>query len=227
MTAFDVSGDREKVVYCAADPQGKSYVWIASLLGRFSPRRLAPTENDRVFFGRDGTIIFHRSEAGHQFVFHMKEDGSQQEKLLSYPDLIMKSVSPDGHWVIALGPTPAVGKESPTAVFAYPVDGSEPVRICTHCDAAWSHDGKFFYLRVRAEGTGEGGTLFVIAQAPGRPVPNFPAHGVDQEKDFLALPLIQKLDTEGISHISFGRDTSIYAFSRVSVHRNLYQIPLR
>jgi Tol biopolymer transport system component len=83
MTAFDVSGDREKVVYCAADPQGKSYVWIASLLGRFSPRRLAPTENDRVFFGRDGTIIFHRSEAGHQFVFHMKEDGSQQEKLRS------------------------------------------------------------------------------------------------------------------------------------------------
>ena len=227
MTAFDVSGDAEKVVYCAADPQGKSYVWIASLLGRFSPRRLAPTENDRVFFGRDGTIIFHRSEAGHQFVFHMKEDGSQQEKLLSYPDLIMKSVSPGGHWVVALGPTPAVGKESPTAVFAYPVESGEPVRICTHCDAAWSHDGKFFYLRVRAEGTGEGGTLFVIAQPPGRPLPNFPPHGVDQEKDFLALPLIQKLDTEGISHISFGRDTSIYAFSRVSVHRNLYQIPLR
>jgi hypothetical protein len=207
-------------------PQGKSYVWIASPRGRFSPRRLAPTETDRVFFAPDRTIIFHRSEAGHQFVFHMKEDGSQEEKLLPYPDLIMKSVSPDGHWVIAVGPTPAEGKETLTAVFAYPIQDAVPVRICTYCDAAWSQDGKLFYLRIRAEGTGEGGTLFAIAQSLGRPVPNFPPHGVDQEKDFSGLPLVHKLDAEGISHISFGRDPSIYAFSRVSAHRNLYQIPL-
>jgi hypothetical protein len=116
--------------------------------------------------------------------------------------------------------------ELTTFGLAYPVQSGASVRICTQCYAAWSHDDKFFYVRIRAEGTGEGGTLFVIAQVPGHPVPNFPPHGVDQEEDFLGLPLVQKLETEGISHISFGRDTSIYAFSRVSVHRNLYRIPL-
>jgi serine/threonine protein kinase/Tol biopolymer transport system component len=225
MTAFAISADGQRVVYCAPDAQGKSYVWIASLQRRFSPRRLSPTENDRVFFGPDGTIIFHRSEAGHQFVFHMKEDGTQQEKLLSYPDLIMKSVSPDGQWIIALGP--ALGKEKLTAVFAYPIQGRASVRICTYCDAAWSHDAKFFFLRLRAEGSGEGGKVFVIAQAPGRPTPDFPSGGVDREKDLSGLPVVQKLDLEGISHISFGHDPSVYAFSRVSVNRNLYQIPLQ
>ncbi|HXN23537.1 MAG TPA: protein kinase [Candidatus Dormibacteraeota bacterium] len=223
-TAFDISADGKKVVYCAPDGQGKSYVWIASLQRRFSARRLSPTQNARVFFGPDGTIIFHRSEAGHQFVFHMKEDGTQQEKLLSYPDLIMKSVSPDGRWIIALGP--ARGEERPTAVFAYPVQSGAPVRICTYCDAAWSHDDKFFFLRFRAEGSGEGGKVFVIAQAPGRPIPNFSPHGAEREKDLSGLPVVQKLDLEGISHISFGHDPSVYAFSRVSVHRNLYQVPI-
>jgi eukaryotic-like serine/threonine-protein kinase len=224
MTAFDISADGKRVVYCAPDVQGKSYVWIAPLQRQFSPRWLSPTENDRVFFGPDGTIIFHRSEAGRQFIFHMKEDGTQQEKLLSYPDLIMKSVSPDGQWIIAVGPAP--GEERPTGVFAYPIQNGTPVRICTYCDAAWSHDERFFFLRIRAEGSGEGGKVFVIAQAPGRPTPNFPSDGVDREKDLSGLPVVQKLDVEGISHISFGHDPSVYAFSRVSVHRNLYQIPL-
>jgi hypothetical protein len=212
-------------VYCAPDAQGKSYVWIASLQRRFSPRRLSSTENDRVFFGPDGTIIFHRSEGGHQFVFHMKDDETQQEKLLSYPDLIMKSVSPDGQWIIALGS--ALGRERPTAVFAYPIHGGTPVRVCTYCDAAWSHDGRFFFVRFRAEGSGEGGKVFVIAQAPGRPTPNFPSGGVEREKDLSGLSVVRKLDVEGISHIAFAPDTSVYALSRVSVHRNLYQIPLR
>lgn len=224
MTAFEISADGKRVVYCAADAQGQSYVWIASLQRRFSPRRLAPTENDRVFFGTGGEVIFHRSEAGHQFIFHMKEDGSQQEKLLSYPDLIMKSVSPDGQWIIAAGPAP--GEERPTGVFAYPIQTGTPVRICTFCDAAWSHDKRFFFLRFRAEGSGEGGKVFVIAQAPGRPTPNFSPGGVDHEKDLSGLPVVQKLDLDGISHISFGHDPFVYAFSRVSVHRNLYQIPL-
>ncbi len=224
MTAFEISADGRRVVYCAADAQGQSYVWIASLQRRFSPRRLAPTENDRVFFGPGGEVIFHRSEAGRQFIFRMKEDGSQQEKLLSYPDLIMKSVSPDGQWIIAAGP--ASGEERPTGVFAYPIQSGAPVRICTYCDAAWSHDQRFFFVRFRAEGSGEGGKVFVIAQAPGRPTPNFSPDGVDHEKDLSGLPVVEKVDLEGISHISFGHNPSVYAFSRVSVHRNLYQVPV-
>jgi hypothetical protein len=144
-----------------------------------------------VFFGPDRTIIFHRSEGGHQFVFHMKDDETQQEKLLSYPDLIMKSVSPDGQWIIALGS--ALGKERPTAVFAYPIHGGTPVRVCTYCDAAWSHDGRFFFVRFRAEGSGEGGKVFVIAQAPGRPTPNFPSGGVEREKDLSGLSVFGSL----------------------------------
>lgn len=224
MTAFEISPDGKKVVYCAPDAHNNSFVWIASLERRFPPRQLSPTENARAFFGPDGTIIFHRSEAGHQFIFHMNEDGSHQEKLLSSPDLIMKSISPDRSWIIAAGP--ASGDERPTGVFAYPIRSGSPIRICTFCDASWSQDGKLFFLRIRAEGSGEGGMVFVIAQVPNRPVPNFPPNGAEAEKDLSGLSVVQKLDAEHISHISF-RDTSVYAFSRVSVHRNLYQIPVQ
>jgi hypothetical protein len=68
--------------------------------------------------------------------------------------------------------------------------------------------------------------VFVIAQAAERPTPNFSPDGVDHEKNLSGLPVVQKVDLEGISHISFGHNPSVYAFSRVSVHRNLYQVPV-
>ena len=58
MTAFEISHDGKKVVYCASDAQGQSYVWIASLQRRFSPRRLAQTENDRCFSAPKEKLFF-------------------------------------------------------------------------------------------------------------------------------------------------------------------------
>jgi Tol biopolymer transport system component len=224
MTAFDLSADGEKVVYCATDAQGKSHVWIASLQTPSSARRLSPTELDRVFLRPDGAIVFQRSEAGHQYIFQIKEDGTQLEKLLPFPDMLLKAVSPDRQWLIVEAPTP--GDDRPTGVLAYPLHGGTPVRICGFCDAGWSHDERFFFARIRAEGAGEGGKVFVIALARGQVLPRFPPGGINRDGDFSGVAVVQELDTEGIQHISFGLDPSVYAFSRVNAHRDLYRIPV-
>jgi serine/threonine protein kinase/Tol biopolymer transport system component len=224
MTAFDISADGDKVVYCSTDAQGKSHVWIASFQRPSSARRLSPTELDRVSLGPDGSIIFQRSEAGHQYIFHIKEDGTQQERLLPFPDLLLKAVSPDRQWMIVEAPAP--GEDRPSGVFAYPIHGGTPVRICGFCDAGWSQDERFFFVRIRAEGAGEGGKVFGIALARGRILPPFPPGGINRGDDLSGMAVAQELDTEGIPHISFGRDPSVYAFSRVNAHRDLYRIPV-
>jgi hypothetical protein len=116
---------------------------------------------------------------------------------------------------------------APSGLLAYPIQGGSPIRICTFCDAAWSHDEGFFYLRLRNEGGGEGGRAFVLALPSGKSLPKLPRGGVDREEDLAGLPVVRTIELMDVPHISFSIDPAVYAFSRVKVQRNLFRIPLR
>jgi eukaryotic-like serine/threonine-protein kinase len=223
LLAFDVSADGKKIAFCTQGKEGQAHLWIASLEHRFQPQQL-PASTDRILFGPTGSLLFERSEGGLQFIFRMQDDGTQLGRLLSHSGLGLKAVSPDGQWVIVGAPTAEGSRLS--GMFAYPVKGGNPIRICTFCDAAWSRDGRRFYLRLRTEGEGTGGTVFAITLPSGRSLPEFPAGGVDREQDLAGLPVAQRLELKDIPRISFSSDTSVYAFSRVTAHRNLFRIPL-
>jgi Tol biopolymer transport system component len=223
LVAFDVSADDKKIAFCAQGKEEQAPLWIASLEHRFQPQQLL-VSTDRVLFGPNGTLLFERSEGGLQFIFRMQDDGTQLGRLLSPSGLGLKAVSPDGQWVIVGAPTTEGSRLS--GMFAYPVKGGNPIRICTFCDAAWSHDGRLFYLRLRTEGGGTGGTVFALTLPLGRSLPELPAGGVDREQDIAGLPVAQRLELKDMPHIAFGADTSVYAFSRVTAHRNLFRIPL-
>jgi len=225
LRGFDISADGKQVAFSAQGGQGLSHLWIASLEHSFQPRQLAVGIKRAVLFVANGELLFERSEAGRQFIFHIKEDGTQLEKLLPYPGLNLKAVSPDGRWVIVTAPT-AEGSR-PTGLLAYSIKGGHPARICTFCDAAWSRDGRLFYLRFRTEGGGTGGTVFALTLSAGESLPKLPSGGADREEDLEGLPVARRLDLVDVPHISFSADPSVYAFSRVTAHRNLFRIPVR
>jgi hypothetical protein len=56
----------------------------------------------------------------------------------------LNGVSPDRRWAVAMLP---VNEAPSTAIFAVPVEGGEPRRICSAvCVAKWSPDVTMFYV---------------------------------------------------------------------------------
>jgi serine/threonine protein kinase/Tol biopolymer transport system component len=221
LLAFDVAADGKKIAFSAQGKDGQSHLWISSLEHRSQPQQL-PVATDRVLFAGNGSLLFEHSEGGLQFIFRMRDDGTQLGRLFSNPGLGLKAVSPDGRWVIVQ--TAEGSKRS--GVFAYPINGGNPIRICTFCDATWSRDGRLFYLRLRTEGQGTGGAVYALTPPAGQSFPKLPAGGVDREQDLAGLAVAQRFELKDMPHISFGTDSSVYAFSRVTAHRNLFRIPL-
>lgn len=221
LIAFDISADGKRIAFSAHGEDGQAHVWISSLEHRSQPQKL-PIASDRVLFGANGALLFERSEEGLQFIFRIQDDGTRLGKLFSNPGLGLKAVSPDGLWVVV---QTAEGIKH-SGVFAYPTNGGKPIRICTFCDATWSRDGRLFYLRLRTEGQGTGGTVYALTLPVGQSFPELPLGGVDREQDLAGLAVPHRFDLKDMPHIAFGSDTSVYAFSRVTAHRNLFRIPL-
>ena len=228
MTSFDISADGKRVVFARPDAGGKSRIWLASLDRRFPPQQVSNAEGDSPFWGRAGQILFRGVEGAAHFVYRMSDDGSEMEKVVFDTTAVLEAVSPDGSWVVAHVAVPGASEDDRLSGYlAYPVSGGPPTRICEFCDVGWSRDGRFFYLRLRAVGMGEGGTAFVIALPPGKTLPPLPQGGIKSEADLAKLRVVQRIELTDVPHIAFSPNSSVYAFSRATVQRNLYRIPVR
>ena len=67
------------------------------------------------------------------------------------------------------------------------------------------------------------GKAYVLPVAPGRLVPESLAHGFPSEPDILKLPGARVITS---SDVAPGPTGDIYAFTRESVQRNLYRVPV-
>ena len=85
----------------------------------------------------------------------------------------------------------------------------------------WSGDGKHFFVQSRA---GDNvGKAYVLPSAPGRLVPESIVHGLPSGQEILKLPGVRVITT---SDVAPGPTADIYAFTRESVQRNLYRVPV-
>ena len=219
--SFAVSPDGKRVVFSAYDQTGKSRLWIAPLDLRASPRQFASQVNeDEPSFDDNGTIYFRAAEGEANFLYRMKEDGSDRTKVLPYPILESSTVSPDGRWINYLRASTS-REDSTYETVSAPLDGGAPIVICHEwCDAMWGSGGKILAAHLYLRGTGK--TVF-IQIAPGSGAPIVPAGGIDLESDRSAIRSIRTVD----SVIIPGPTAAQYAWVNISVHRNLYRIPLR
>ncbi len=227
VTNYDLSPDGKRVAYAVLGPNGKRRLWLASLDRRFPPRQLSSGDDeDLPHFSAAGDLYFRSREGASSFVYRMKEDGSDRQKAIPNAILHFYDVSLDGQWIVAHVPIPGVEVTSGTV--AYSTRGGPPVRICGRCMPRWTRDGKWFTVAFGRTGgpaaprqpTAGAGTLVFPVDAR-RSLPTLPPGGLQSADD--RVPGARRIEYWAADS---GPDPNVYAFTKFSVHRNLYRVPL-
>lgn len=225
VTGYSISRDRQRVACSTLDGNGRSHLWLTSLDRHDSPVQIRSSVSeweDTPIFGSNGDLFFRGSEAGANYLYRMKLGATLAEKVI--PDAIIEpqSVSPDGKWAVAQ--VTLSGKETPRGVVAYPTQGGPPLPLCrAFCFVNWAMDGRFMYVHLPGTSqVNDFGKTFVLPVHPDNPFPVLPSAGLGSEADLGGLPGMEMV--EGV--VFPGPTSSLYAFTRQSVHRNLYRIPI-
>jgi serine/threonine protein kinase/Tol biopolymer transport system component len=225
VTSYDISLDGRRVVFSAFDDEGKSHIWLASTDRRSSPRQVPNVEGDMPVFGLPGELIVHSIEGGGSFAFRVHEDGTGKQKLASQQINQILSISPDAQWLVATGlPT---GGETTLSTLILPMGNGPSVELVNAFGRAqWQHDGRFFYISVFTgmQSAGAYGKTYVLPVPRGKMLPDIPAGGFPSEAAIAALPGVHLIDSADVGP---GASPDVYAFSRQTIHRNLYRVPLR
>ena len=217
VASYDVSADGKRVIFSAADANGRPRVWLASLEGTTSPRVLSGANDDSPLFGPSSEVFFRRSENGANFLYRMNQDGTGVQRVAG-PVLAFHSVSPDGLWAVAF--TAVKNPDVSVAALAHRTDGGgAPRRVCNQCKVSWSKSGSHLYLSF----PWDEGRTYVIAVDPAKSLPELPSEGVRSPADLAALPVVRVI--QGLATAP-ADDGSTYASMRVNVQRNLFQIPV-
>jgi hypothetical protein len=204
-----------QVVVAAPDSGGKLALWLAPLDRRSLPRQIPSIEGEQPVFGATGEVFFRRLEGTSAFLYWVQEDGGELRKAIDLPVIGLLGESPDRNWLV-LG-TPASG-----GVVIFRVDGGAPLltQLPPPTELGWSGDRKHLFVQRRLNNLGK---AYVLPLAPGHLVPESIVHGLPYEQEILKLPGARVIPS---SVVAPGPTADIYAFTRESVQRNLYQVPV-
>jgi eukaryotic-like serine/threonine-protein kinase len=219
--SYAVSSDGKRIVYSAADAQGHDHLWSADMDLRSSPRRYSSlTDEDQPSLDDNGNVYFRAVEGGSNFLYRMKQDGSDRTKLVSHPILEFHGVSPDGRWALVYQ-SPSAQTDGLLELVATPLAGGTPVTVCAYeCFAMWGNHGKTLAVHLYMKG-GKKKTVFVPVFGDGPQL--LPPEGYYTDEDLVVIKGAKIMDDVIIP----GPNAAEYAYLRQSVHRNLYRIPLR
>ena len=222
VTGYDLSKDGTRLVFSALDSSGKSRLWLAPTDRTEAPRQIPNVEGDMPYFIPPNEVVFHAMEGNSTFAFRIREDGTEKRKLTSSEISQVLGVTPDGAYVI--GDSETNGRHE---VKAFPVSGDAAIPISGALSFVhWGPDRRFFYLSLIAgmNSARATGRTYAIPLAPGKVFPVMPPGGFHSQAEIAALPGVRVIEAADFFP---GSTPDRYAFSRQTVQRNLYQIPLR
>jgi hypothetical protein len=211
LSNFDIAPDGKRVAYSSLNAGGSMRVWIASLDRRTPPQQITTFEADFPYFGLAGTLFFRGREGDSDILYGVELMTRKPRRISEKPGLF----SPDGQWLL-MG----------TPVTAQPAQGGPRIRICDFCGVGWEPSGKYLYVRLRDVGAMGGGNVYVVSLPTGKSLPDLPPSGIKSAEDFKGLNVVSVIDMTGVSIFAPGPNPSIYAYSRMTVQRNLFRIPL-
>lgn len=213
---YDISPDGRQVVFFTPDRDGKLRLWIAPLDRRSPPRQIPGVEGEQPIFGPGGEIFFHKVEGTSAFLYSVREDGSGFRKVSEMPIIDVFGSSPDRKWLLLGG--------NPANEILLPAAGGDPLyaRISPPMWIRWTGDRKSVFVF----GAGQSMTrAFVVPLPPGQVLPRsftLPGNPLS-EADLAKIPGVRTIP-EG--DVVPGPSAGVYAFTRESLQRNLYRIPL-
>ena len=218
METFSVSRDDKKIAFSVKDASGQTSIWIAPTDRHSSPLRISSTEiEDSPFFLPDGDLVFRAVEGGSNFIYRMKDDGSERRKVSSERILDALAVSPDGRWFLAVAPVP--NPRQLVAAKAFPVGGGAAVTVCLgYCSLKWDSSGKFAYVYLPS--FSQSSYAIPVEQSSG--LPRLPPAGVSRIEDLAQ----SKTGAVIPSFVDSAVNPGLYAYTRQNTRRNLYRIPL-
>jgi eukaryotic-like serine/threonine-protein kinase len=218
MSGYALFYDGKRIVFSSDGPKGHSRLWIADLDLGSPPRQFASNaDEDNPEVDRNGNIYFRAAEGASNFLYRMKEDGSERVKAFPTSIITIHGLSPDGRWAV-FGMASSTNLAA-SDMMAVPLGGGPPVLLSHEiCDGMWGNQGKTFALLFRERGAGKT-ILFPVAV---NGFPSLPPEGIKLTDRLEALgggSLVDKL-------VIPGPNPGQYAYLLQSVHRNLYRIPL-
>jgi len=220
LTSYDLSKDGKRIVFSATDSRGSSRLWIVPTDRSDVPRQIPYAEGDMPFFLGPSEVVFHGIEKGATRAFRIREDGTEKQLLTTDEISEVRGVSPDGEFAI-------VGQGSAQGTKAVPTFGGAPISIfdCL-CFLRWQGDRKFLYLSVvtAMQSAAAFGRTYVIPVLPDKLLPPIPPGGFQSETEIAKLPGVRVIEAADVYP---GATSGTYAYSRQTVQRNLYRVPLR
>jgi Tol biopolymer transport system component/DNA-binding winged helix-turn-helix (wHTH) protein len=221
IVSYDVSGDSRDAVFAAARSGDTSEIWLAALDGRSAPRRIAQGWEDSPFFGADGQVLLRVSEDRSNYLYRMNRDGSARTKVVPDPISNFMGVSPDGRWAAVT--VPIDGTANTVAEIAIPIEGGKPQRLCTgRCTPQWAPDGRYLYVSLELARV-YSRKIAAIPLPPRKSVPDLPPSGIESFAQLAALARGRVIEHGGFAP---GLDPETFAYVRMSMHRNLFQVPV-
>jgi len=221
---YDISADgKEIVVGLVRD--GKKRLWLVPFDRQLRPHEIPGVEGDMPLFGHNGEIFFRTFDGDTTFAYRVREDGTGLQKVSDRPLAGLSGISPDGQWLVAKLPGSGGSR-----LAALPNDSSSAIRWIGagglgHNDTGvrWSADGRAIFIRVMStEETWTPGRAYVLRLEDGSIWPKMPGDGFQSEEDLAKVPGVIVLNEFDCS----GPTPEIYAFTRVTVQRNLFRVPL-
>jgi len=223
VVSFSLSPDGRQVVYdTSTEGAAVHQLWLASTEHRFAPHPIGSITNGNwPLYSPSGQIYFESFVGGQWHLHRMKEDGTQNQELLSAPATYTQGVSPDERFVSIRRTVNT--QDNWTQDQAVPLSGGPAIPLCPGwCYADWTRDGKqmyFFWLSTKG---GSEYRTYVLPIVPGTDLPKIPSGGFQSEKE-LAKAAVQSVEGE----IHPGPNSSVYSFTKETSHWNLYRIPLQ
>ena len=225
VTGYNISQDGRRVVFSALDSAGKSRLWLAPTDRSSAPQQVPNVEGDMPYFGLPGELVFHANEGNSTSAYTVREDGSEKQKLGAGEVTQVVGVSPDGQFVIVS--SRANARKTGQGTNALSISGGPSVPISNElASLAWEPNGRVLYLSVSTSmNTARAvGHTYLIPLAPGKLLPAIPPGGFHSESEIAALPGVRVID---VGDVAPGPTPGTYTYSRQTVQRNLYRIPLR
>jgi len=224
MREYDISDDEKDVIFTTQTTGQPTQLWLAPLDRSAPPRRIGATGEVQPHFERDGQVLFRLADGNAFYLGKMGRDGSGRAKILPSPILDIFGVSRDRRFVLmgVPGATPSGGES-----VALPLEGGQArvLSLCEFgCRPMWSPDGRHFYLPVAPPSQkNPAGKTLVIPVPSGETFPPWPVSGVRSEVEALDIPGAQVIPQTNIGP-GLG---STYAYVKLTVHANLFRVPLR